>query len=231
MDDQGQEPVLAAIAADVGANLSAILVILIAAATLLAPSGPAERSETLHPSLTAIPLSGREQSDLLYQRLRPGSGILPVELTANGAFVPSEGGMVPLADHPEPWPTDVALFVFSAVHHATIRNLADGRGLAVKEITVPQVLRRPTPRPGESAFSASFLAIRPGPDPASIRPPLLRLLQSSVSRGGTDEAGSRNTQPRTSVLSVMLGELRTAANLILLLISIGVLMRLRRRWR
>ena len=89
-----------------------------------------------------------------------------------------------LAEVARPWPPVAAVFVFSARHHGAFLELARSQGVQAVEVTVPQVLRRAGEEPGLSAFSGAFLGIRAGVDPASIRPPLLRLLQAGPAAAG-----------------------------------------------
>lgn len=229
MDRPEEATTQAAITGDVGANLVAVLVILLVAAGLAGAVSPGQQGQQMLKASLAVPLSGKEQSDVLYQRLRPDAGVLPVELTASGAFVPDGEGMVPLAELPQPWPPVAAVFVFSAVHYASFRDLADAQAMRLIEVNVPQALRRPGAGAGASAFSPAFLAIRAGSDPASIRPPLLRLLQAGPAAAGVGQAGAEEGPPPRSTLARIAAGLRLAVNLFLMAAGLGLLFLLRRR--
>ncbi|PLL11183.1 hypothetical protein C0V75_18050 [Tabrizicola sp. TH137] len=218
-----------AVTADIGANLVVVLVILLMAAGLSGAAGRAPGAARVIAADLAVPLSGKAQSDALFLRLRPDPEVLVVELTAGGAFVPRADGMALLADHPEPWPGRAVVFVFSAKHHAAFRAKAAERGMQVTEVTVPQVLRRDVPQDGVSAFSPAFLAIRAGRDPASIRPPLLRLLQAGPVAGAA--GGVEVEAAGQSVLARWMAGLRVLGNALCLALSVWLLFAVRRRWR
>lgn len=227
MDRQDETGTQAAITGDVGANLVAVLVILLVAAGLTGAVSPAAQKERLMRAVQAAPLSGQDQSDVLYQRLRPGAGVMVVELTASGAFAAEGGRMVPVADIARPWPPVAAVFVFSGAHYGTFRDQARAEAMRLIEVTVPQALRRQEEVAGISAFSPAFLEIRAGAEPASIRPPLLRLLQAGPAAAGMgqrEEAASGK-----SGLAQIAAWLRLGVNLFLMGIGLALLVGLRRR--
>ena len=229
MDRQDETGTQAAITGDVGANLVAVLVILLVAAGLTGVVSPATREERLIRAVQAAPLSGQDQSDVLYQRLRPGAGVMVVELTRSGAFAAEGGRMVPVADIARPWPPVAAVFVFSGAHYGTFRDQARAEALRLIEVTVPQALRRQEEVAGISAFSPAFLEIRAGAEPASIRPPLLRLLQAGPAAAGMGQ--SEEAAPGTSGLAQIAAWLRLGVNLFLMGIGLALLLGLRRRIR
>lgn len=164
---------------------------------------------------------------MLYQRLRPGAGVMVVELTASGAFAAEGGRMVPVADIARPWPPVAAVFVFSGAHYGTFHDQARAEAMRLIEVTVPQALRRQEEVAGISAFSPAFLEIRAGAEPASIRPPLLRLLQAGPAAAGMgqrEEAASGK-----SGLAQIAAWLRLGVNLFLMGIGLALLVGLRRR--
>lgn len=228
MDRQDEATAQAAITGDVGANLVAVLVILLVAAGLTRAVPPGAQEQRVLQAVQTAPLSGRDQSDVLYQRLRPDDGVMVVELTASGAFVAEGGRMVPLPSVARPWPPVAVVFVFSAAHYAPFRDQAEAQAMRLIEVTVPQALRRAEVVAGVSAFSPAFLDIRAGPDPASIRPPLLRLLQAGPAAAGVGQAGDQGSPPR-SALAQMAAWLRLGVNVFLMGIGLALLLGLRRR--
>lgn len=227
MDRQDETGTQAAITGDVGANLVAVLVILLVAAGLTGAVSPAAQKERLMRAVQAAPLSGQDQSDVLYQRLRPGAGVMVVELTASGAFAAEGGRMVPVADIARPWPPVAAVFVFSGAHYGTFHDQARAEAMRLIEVTVPQALRRQEEVAGISAFSPAFLEIRAGAEPASIRPPLLRLLQAGPAAAGMGQ--SEEAAPVKSGLAQIAAWLRLGVNLFLMGIGLALLVGLRRR--
>ncbi len=213
---------MGAIVADLGANLVAVLVILVAVASLGQTRNP-QQTPSVAAAVDAAPLSGRDQSDLLYLRLRPDPGVLTIELTDGGAFVPKGGVLLPLDRLPPPWPPRAAVYVFSPRHYATLRALAEARALAMQEITVPDALRRTPPVALASGFSTAFLALPTTADPASIRPALLRLLTAGPGSAALDDASASD-----GLASRIARSLRPVLNLCLFVSGLALLRRLRR---
>ncbi|MCZ8173391.1 MAG: hypothetical protein O9272_16790 [Brevundimonas sp.] len=223
-------PIEAAITSDVGANLVLVLVILLVALGLQGAASPDPSTAQFNPALVSVPLSGKEQSDVLHARLWSRDDVLVVELTADGAFVPDGERMMPLSDLGRAWPKVAAVFIFSAAHYSSFRDIAAAEPVQLVEVTVPQVLRRQRAAAGHSEFNSAFLGIRAGPDPASIRPPLLRLLQSGPAAAvGVDPFGSTGQPTPQSSLSFLAKWLRLGINLFLLCVAALLLIALRRR--
>lgn len=212
-----------AIVADLGANLVCVLVILLAVTALQSRNAPKDRNVTI-PAHQVSPLSGPEQSDLLFLRLNPDPAILTVEVTADGAFAADTTGLHPLTVLPNPPPRRVVAYVFAPGPYAALRGLTDAAGLPVDDITVPEALRHPAPTPGRSAFSPAFLSLSVTDDPASIRPALLQLL----TQGGTGGALPQEGAAGGSMIWLWL---RQVGNLMALLSALAALFLLRRRLR
>lgn len=212
-----------AIVADLGANLVCVLLILIAVAGAQSRATPDPAAPV--PTYVAAPLSGHAQSDLLFLRLRPTPDVLTLEVTAEGIFISDANRIQPLQRLPDPPPRGVVAYVFSPGPLAALRRLTDEAGVPVQDITIPDALRRATGAPGQSAFSPAFLSLPVGVDPASIRPPLLRLLTNSGAAGALDGTGGG------SGIAPLWLFLRQAGNLALMLAALVVLRMAHRRVR
>lgn len=204
-----------AIVADLGANLVCVLLILLAVAALQSRQAQRRESAPPIPAHRAAPLSGPAQSDLLYLRLRPDPRFLTVEVAEAGPFMADGGQVHPLTTLPQPLPDRVVAYVFSAKGYAALRRLTDATALPLDEITVPEALRNAEPVAGQSNFSPAFLALPVTQDPTSIRPALLRLLNS----GGTAGALEADETKQGWLASAWL-LLRQAGNLTLMLIAV-----------
>lgn len=212
-----------AIVADLGANLVCVLLILLAVTAL-----QSQTRESPPPILAqrVAPLSGPAQSDLLYLRLRSDPQVLTVEVMETGPFLTDRGTLRPLTALPRPVPKRVVAYVFSPKGYAALRRLTDAAALPMVEITVPEALRTPKPITGQSGFSPAFLSLPVTPDPASIRPALLRLLTD----GGT-AAALETAETKQGWLASAWLLLRQAGNLTLMLIALLTLRLCHRRLR
>lgn len=212
-----------AIVADLGANLVCVLLILLAVAALQTRQVGSPPPILAH---RVSPLSGSEQSDLLYLRLRPDPRVLTVEVAETGPFIADRGTLRPLTTMPRPLPDRIVTYVFSPKGYAALRSLTDAAALPMDEITVPEALRTPTRIVGQSGFSPAFLSLPVTDDPASIRPALLRLLTD----GGT-AAALETAETKQSWLASAWLLLRQAGNLTLMLIALLTLRLCHRRLR
>lgn len=224
--DEGGETGLGAILADMGANLVTVLLILLALS--LALQGAGRQAVRDYPVQVVPTLSGRAQSDLLFQRLSPPPDTLVVEVTREGVVWIDDGRPRPLADRPAaPMPSRAVVFVLSPAHYGALRDVAVGLPADRTEMTVPQALQRPD----GGGFSDAFLAIRPGSEPASIRPELRRLLlQGGLGRTAAD-AATGGAAERAGLFTRLGALLRLVGNLTLLAVTLLILRRLWRRWR
>lgn len=205
--------------ADLGANLVSTLLLLLVVARLNLPQTqtPADTAPRLMPAQTAPTLSGTDQSDLLYYRLRPPPDTLLIDLTALGPRVPGPAAPQPLASLLPPLPRSAIAYVFSPVHHAALLEFTHKNGITLQEMTVPRALRAD----GPDGFSPAFLSLRTGPDPASIRPELLVLLT------GGSTAPALGAAPYSPLTARLHHALLFGTNLTLLILGCWLLRRKR----
>jgi hypothetical protein len=219
---------LGAVLADMGANLVTVLLILLAIAMSMQGAGLHSAVQTY--SVQLVPtLSGRAQSDLLYQRLNPPEDTLLVEVTRQGVVWIDAGRARPVAEWPATLPRRAVVYVLSPARYGPLRDGQVPLPPDRAEMTVPEALQRPD----GGGFSVAFLSIRIGTDPASIRPELKRLLQQGGQ--GREAVGAAMADAEaggfvelTGWLSAML---KLVGNLTLLSMTLLVLRWLWRRTR